>query len=180
MHYTMLLRSKLGLNCGSVITCDDFLFISDLVRHCNFLIKKFLEICADIGVPVAPEKTEWSTPQMTFLGILLDGKTHCLCVPEEKRIRAINTLLQFIDRKKAQVRELQQLVGLLNFINKAVVPGRAFTRRMYSKFSGWDAKDAELKQFHHVRLDQEIQGRLCNLALFLAAFCSSWHCKTFS
>ena len=50
--------------------------------------------------------------------------------------------------------KLQKLTGHLNFINRAIVPGRAFTRRMYAKFSG---KMATLKPYHHVRLDREFR-----------------------
>ena len=73
--------------------------------------------------------------------------------------------------------ELHTLCGFLNFLNKAVFPGRTFTRRMYSKFSGiMDIKmipDREnrvmeedrmltsssfkLKKHHHVRLDAEFK-----------------------
>ena len=33
------------------------------------------------------------------------------------------------------MKELQSLYGFLNFIGRAVFPGRTFTRRMYAKFS---------------------------------------------
>ena len=64
---------------------------------------------------------------MVFLGILLDGEHHILIIPEEKRIRAINELQSVLGKKKATIKELQQLTGLLNFLNKAIVLGRAFT-----------------------------------------------------
>ena len=41
----------------------------------------------------------------------------------------------FLDRKKATVKELQILCGYLNFLNKAIIPGRAFTRHMYAQYS---------------------------------------------
>ena len=48
---------------------------------------------------------------------------------------------------------MQQITGLLNFISKAIVPGRAFTRRMYCKFS-----DPKLKQHYHLKIDQELKA----------------------
>lgn len=51
------------------------------------------------------------------------------------------------------MRQVQQVAGSLNFICKAVVPGRAFTRRLYSKTSG-------LKQHHHLRVDKEMRKDL--------------------
>lgn len=56
-----------------------------------------------------------------------------------------------IRSKKVTVHQIQKLAGLLNFFCRAVVPGRAFTRRLYSKTAG-------LKSFHHVRVDREMRA----------------------
>ena len=68
-------------------------------------------------------------------------------------------------KKKATVKQLQQLCGLLNFLGKAIFPGRSFTRRMYAKFSEIvningapkSANDYKWKQHHHVKLDKEFK-----------------------
>ena len=67
---------------------------------------------------------------------------------------------KFKDKKKATIKQLQKLAGHLNFINRAVVPGRAFTKRMYAKFSGTNivnSKGSPLKSYHHVKLDKEFR-----------------------
>ena len=132
---------------------DDFLFAALTRALCNELMQKFLDLCKKIGLPIADEKTEWSSMLMVFLGILLDGRKQILAIPEEKRLKALNQLCALVDRKKATVKELESLAGLLNFLHKAIVPGRAFTCRMYSKFSG-----KNLKQYHHTRLDGEFKA----------------------
>ena len=68
-------------------------------------------------------------------------------------------------KKKAMVKDLQKLSGYLNFISKVVFPGRTFTRHMYAKFSEVINLDGtpknsyqyKLKQYHHVKLDQEFK-----------------------
>ena len=40
---------------------DDFLFIAVSANRCNKLVKIFLDICEELGVPVAEDKTEWGT-----------------------------------------------------------------------------------------------------------------------
>ena len=103
------------------------------------------------------EKTEWATDIITFLGIVIVGRERKLVVPEEKRLKAKNMILEIV-RRKATIKQLETLTGLLNFINKAIVPGRAFTRRMYSKFTNLkDNKGNPLKQHHHVCLDLEFR-----------------------
>ena len=73
---------------------------------------------------------------MVFLGILLDGENKCLLVPEEKLLKAQKWLKLLIHKRMAAVNELEKLTGLWNFLNKALVPGQAFTRRMYAKVTG--------------------------------------------
>ena len=95
-------------------------------------MKGFLDMCRILSVPVAIDKTEWASTRMIFLGILLDGNTLTLVVPQEKKCHALNLLRNFIGARKATVKQLQSLAGLLNFLNRAITPGRAFTRRMYA------------------------------------------------
>ena len=105
-----------------------------------------------------------------FLGILLDGERQVLAVPEDKREHALNLLSRFRSKKKATVKDLQNLAGLLNFLTRAIHLGRAFTRRMHAKFSGLVEtltnlmkNGAEkhinkiLKPYHHVHLDKEFR-----------------------
>ena len=84
----------------------------------------------------------------------------------------MNAMLEyFIAKKKVKVFELERLAGYLNFLNKAVVPGRTFTRRMYAKFANLGLKSLEkigvkgsfkhyykIRKFHHVRLDNEFKN----------------------
>ena len=90
-----------------------------------------------------------------FLGIMLDGEHFILAVPEEKRQRAVNMLKFMVDAKKTKVKDMERLAGYLNFLNRAIFPGRAFTRRMYSKYVQVikTGPDSKLKQYHHVRID---------------------------
>ena len=56
------------------------------------------------------------------------------------------------------VDQLQKLTGFLNFLCRAIYPGRAFTRCMYSKFSNiLEGVDYNIKKYHQVTLDQEFR-----------------------
>ena len=136
---------------------DDFLFVSTTVRHCNFMIHEFIRICQEIGVPIANKKTVWGCEIITFLGIVLNGKFRRFEIPEEKRLRALNLLQNVSEKRSAKVEILERLSGFLNFLNKAIFPGRAFTRRMYAKFTGIIEGKTNLRKFHHVRLDEEFK-----------------------
>ena len=58
------------------------------------------------------------------------------------------------------MKDLQKLAGHLNFVNCAIVPGHAFTRQMYAKFSGTallNKHNGFLKPHHHIKLDNEFR-----------------------
>ena len=133
---------------------DDFLFIALSELLCNDMMTRFLEICELIGCPIAADKTEWGSVLMVFLGILLNGKTLTLSLPLDKRSKAINLLNYAIEKKKVTIHFVQKLTGTLNFLNRAIVPGRAFTKSMYKKLTLKDSKGNKLKKHHHVYLNK--------------------------
>ena len=133
---------------------DDFLFIAIAKWICNQMINSFLQLCTELNLPVTKEKTEWATTKLVFLGILLDGLRLLLCIPLEKKEKAIKLLDELTGKKKITVKQLQILTSYLNFLTKAIVLGHTFTRRIYSKFTGLDKK---LKPHHHVTIDKELR-----------------------
>ena len=133
---------------------DDFLFIAHGQLECDNMVRAFLNMCQDIGCPVALEKTEWSATLMVFLGILIDGENRLLLIPDEKRIKALNMIKWAISKKKVTIKFIQRLTGTLNFLHKAIVPGRTFTREMYAKLKTTDKSGLPLKHYHHVNLGQ--------------------------
>ena len=145
---------------------DDFLFVAYTKALCIAMINQFLGVCNQVGVPIASEKTEWATPLLTFLEVLLNGFTMTLGIPEEKRHRVIFLLSKLIDKKKAMIRDLQKLCGFLNFLNRIVYPGRVFMQCMYAKYAHLNInyKDKPnysklvLTPYHHMRLDNEFKS----------------------
>ena len=88
---------------------DDFLFTAESANKCNQLVRMFLAICDEIGIPIAMEKTEWAAESVVFLGLLLKGDTFTISIPEVKRVRAVNILNKMCSSRKATVKEIQSL-----------------------------------------------------------------------
>ena len=143
---------------------DDFLFVAFLRFICNLQTQEFLDICEKINFSVALEKTYWGTTILTFLGLLIDTVHQMVFVPLEKLIKGRQMVMNLLNKKskKTTIRELQQLCGFLNFIGRAIVPGRAFTRRLYHY-----TKNSNLKPHHHVKINQEMRLDLGLWNLFL-------------
>ena len=76
-------------------------------------------------MPLAAEKTILPTTSLPFLGITLDTIALEARLPPDK-LRQCNTLLtDFAARSKVTLKELQSLIGVLNFACSVIVPGRA-------------------------------------------------------
>ena len=154
----------MGQQFVAVNYLEDYLFIQMVRSHCNEMVSQFLKICEYISFPVSLEKTEWVALRLEFLGLLLDGEHKILAVSLEKKVKAFKMLLKFSDRKKATVNEIQCLAGFLNLLTKAIVPGRTFLRRMYSKYAGAllgkpiIVGNKKLCHYHHVRIDEKFHN----------------------
>ena len=142
---------------------DDFFFVALNKFLCDFQVNNFLDICQEISFPVSLAKTIFAATRIVFLGLLIDTVLQLVCVPADKVIRIQNLLQMILDRKsrKMKLRELQQLCGYLNFLCKSVVPGRAFTRRLYYK-----TKKAT-KPNHHIYITKDMKFDMLMWAQFL-------------
>ena len=68
--------------------------------------------------------------------------------------RAKHLIQEIVAKKKVTLHKLQKLCGYLNFLCRAIVLGRAFTRRLYSYTSG------NLKPHHHIKITGEMRSDL--------------------
>ena len=132
---------------------DDFFFAALLKLLCNRQIEAFMQVCEEIGMPVNLEKTFWGTTCLTFLGLLINTVSQTISIPVEKIQRAMELINKALSckSKKVTLHQLQQLCGFLNFLGKCIVPGRTFTRRLYTYTAG------NLKPHHHIRINGEMR-----------------------
>ena len=70
-------------------------------------------------------------------------------LPQDKINKAVQSLKLLARKRKAALCELQTVIGLLNFMCRVIMPGRAFLRRLNILTHGL------AKPHHHVRLITE-------------------------
>ena len=142
---------------------DDFFFVQLMKAMCDSQIQDFVHVCNMINFPVSKEKTVWGTTCIVFLGIMLDTYRQIVCVPLDKVVKARDMIKFVLDKKsrKITLKQLQKLCGYLNFLCKCIVPGRAFTRRMYNY------GDKLTKPNHHLRVTGEFKMDLSAWDTFL-------------
>ena len=148
-------RHKLGLT-EIVHVLDDFLFVEKTELGCDKSLKAFIEMCTFIGVPIASEKTFGPAQNMIFLGIMLDTILMETRLPLEKLERCSELLNSLKMRKKTTLRELQSVIGTLQFASSVVVPGRPFLRRLIDLTKGISRLDFKIRLTRAARADIEM------------------------
>ena len=140
---------------------DDYLFGAYLRSFCNAQVQAIIDLCDCISFPVSLEKTFRATTLLSFLGLIIDTVHQYVCIPVDKVQRAIFLVDEMIANKKTTAHKLQKLCGFLNFLCRCIVPGRAFTRRLYSQFN------SQMKPHYHISINQELRSDLTTWRTFL-------------
>ena len=144
---------------------DDFLFLGQATtQQCTTLMQEYTNLCDFLGVPLAEEKTVGPTTKLTFLGLELDTVEMVVRIPSDKLATLLGLLNMALLKMSMQLKEMQSLVGSLNFFSKGVPNARAFNRRFYDAMCGIQ------KEHHHIKLTKEIKEDLRMWLQFLESF----------
>ena len=100
----------------------------------------------DLNIPVAPGKTQGPSTSLEFMGITLDSERMEARLPRDKVDRITVMLSEFKNKKSCTLKELQSLIGTLNFACRVIPPGRPFLQRMIALTHNIS------KPHHHIKL----------------------------
>ena len=158
--------AKTHLNTKHIVhILDYFLFVGPPNSPiCQNNLDNFLALCATLGVPIKREKTEPATPIITFMGLELDSLNMVARLPEDKLDKVRSLLSAMVNKRKVTLRELQSLLGLLNFCCQVVDPGRCFLRRLT------DLTKKVVKPHHRITLNKESRRDIAAWKLFADKF----------
>ena len=127
-------------------------------------LTSFRTLAKDINLPIKEKKMVPPTTVLTFLGIEIDTINCELRLPEDKLSFLRLLLSSFMRKRTATLREIQSLIGLLNFACAVVTPGRTILRRITNL-----TRDIQ-KPHHHRNLDKEAQAELKAWSIFIDHF----------
>ncbi|XP_052220819.1 uncharacterized protein LOC127837617 isoform X1 [Dreissena polymorpha] len=146
---------KQNFTSGDLIQyLDDFLGANTSYTSCLENMATFRSVTSNLGVPVAEEKTDGPTTILTFLGLILDTNKMEIRIPKPKLQQVREKIEALVSKQKATLKEIQSLIGSLNFCCRAIPLGRPFCRRLIDKTCGLT------KPHHHCRLTKEIRKDL--------------------
>lgn len=164
---------------------DDFLFVGPSgSRVCLSLLQTMERVSRNFGVPLAPDKTEGPTTVIKFLGILIDSERMECRLPDDK----VEDLRQAVGRaresNKIRLRDLQSLLGKLNFACRIIPMGRVFCRRLAMATAGAKSPAHFIRLSAALREDLSVWVSFLEIfngrSLFLADPVSSWELKLFT
>jgi hypothetical protein len=164
---------------------DDFFMTALSERVGQRHLKSFLDMCADIGVPMAEDKTCGPDTTMTFLGVEIDSVRKEARLPKDKLDKCRQEIRFLLGCKKATLKQVQSVIGLLNFACQVVLPGRPFLRRLINATIGVKAPHHFVKLNKGIKRDLEVwlnfldsfNGR-CFLADSLLSSATQWQLFT--
>ena len=143
---------------------DDFLFIDSSYAGCRGALSGFIDMCQDIGVPIADDKTFLPSTTMTFLGYELDTEAMVVRLPKDKLDNCGKLIQEALKKPKITLKGLQCIIGTLNFACGVIIPGRAFLRRLI------DLTIGIVKPFYFIRITSEAREDLRTWAEFLRVY----------
>ena len=109
---------------------DDFGGAELEEEKANRALDALQSIMAELGVVEAAHKVCRPARVMVWLGIIFDSLNMTMAIPQPKMEEIMGVLAQWHGRVRATQRELQSLLGLLQFVASVSPPTRVFTNRM--------------------------------------------------
>jgi hypothetical protein len=99
-------------------------------ENADFAYLTLTQILEKSGIEEAPQKCSPPSHIMVFLGVLFNSQTMTMEITPERLLEIKNLIKIWLQKKKATVKEIQSLLGKLNFVGACVKPGRIFVNRL--------------------------------------------------
>jgi len=143
---------------------DDFLMLEATKEDCDCAAKTFVYICEQLTIPLVEEKTSAESHQeIVFLGVLLDTKSMLAKLPADKLSRYSQDLTNFLAKPETSLRELQSVIGKLQFATSVIPVGKPFLRRLIDGTKGRSLDSL-------IKVDPGMQADIAMWQVFLSQY----------
>ena len=141
-----------GYTCVSYI--DDFMVIGDDELKCKQAFDFLVQLMSDLGFKINWNKVTLPATLITFLGVEIDTNARTMSLPPNKLDDVRVLLSTWVMKTKATKKELQRIIGKLNWCARVITGGRTFMRNLINCM-------CKLKQSnHHTRLSSAARADL--------------------
>lgn len=118
---------KIGI---SVLNYLDDLASAEKKELAEFSFRTLREILQHCGIEESLDKACQPSTKMTFVGVLFNTETMTLEITPERLAEIKSLVFQWLNKDTASIKDLQSLIGKLNFVAACVRPGRIFISRL--------------------------------------------------
>ena len=140
---------------------DDFLFVGESEQKTKKMLEDFYNMCNILNIPIAHHKTEGPNKCITFLGIELNTDDMTAKLPPEKLCKYRDGINNILYTEKCTLKELQSVIGMLQFSTSVIPVGKCFLRRLYNATIGVE------KPYHYIKINEYIKKDLTMWKTFL-------------
>jgi hypothetical protein len=117
-----------NFRCISYI--DDFLVIGESKLECQKALDFLLKLIPMLGLEVNWDKVSAPETSLSFLGVQIDCVRRTLALPESKLAEVRLLVEKWQKKKRFCKKDLQKMIGKLNWCARVVVGGRSFLRNL--------------------------------------------------
>ena len=140
---------------------DDYFMVNPTNIGGHGDVKHFESVCKYTGTPLEHTKTVWPTQCLEYTGLELDTRTEEVRLPPDKLYTCKQLVHHLLTHRTCTLKVLQQALGHLSHACTAIIPGRAFLRRLYYLTVG------VAKPYHFVTITKEYHEDLVIWGRFL-------------
>ena len=155
-----ILKNKFGVKyCIHIL--DDFLMFAYSAISGQHYLNSWRKMCKMLGWIIAEDKTEGPGTCMVFSGIEVDTVLMQARLPIDKVTKYAKLLKDTSEVRKVKLKQMQRVIGCLQFAVRVVIPGKPFIRRLIDTIIGVSVP------FHYVTLNSEAQKDIAMWQTFL-------------
>ena len=85
----------------SIYYLDDFFTVNKYAQVCDQTMNVLKQVCKEIQMPIAPEKSEGPATVVEFLGLMIDTVLMMICIPQDKLKDIAHIMTKMIKTRKA-------------------------------------------------------------------------------
>jgi hypothetical protein len=149
---------------GVVAYLDDYICINSTFEGCQKMLLDLMFIVRKLGFWINYKKVVGPTQCITFLGIVIDSLNMEIRLPDDKLAKCKASLDHLCGLTRASKKQLQHIIGLLNWAAGAINGGRVYLRRLIALCNSIKHRHGRAKLDGPVR--QDLQWWLCCINIF--------------
>lgn len=119
-----------------LVYLDDFIVMGDTWVECNHAHQTLIQILRSLGFFISWSKCVSPTQILTYLGVVFNSTDMSVSLPPDKLSKLKQELDFFIPKKRATIKQIQRLCGILAHCAKVIKGGRTFSHRVISLLKG--------------------------------------------